>query len=430
MAERYIFRFDLNKCVGCHACVVACMNENGFQPGDQWRNIYAANEDHFPTLPLFYLSLACNHCDDAPCLRKCPANAYYKDEKSGAIMHDPDKCMGCKYCTWVCPYDAPKYNISKGIIEKCTFCNHRIEENLKPSCANLCPVGALDFSYEEITEEEIIESNPVPNSIKPGIKIKKLRNSQGPELDEALFEKSGGIERRRWKKKLTAIEEWPLLAFTILSALLVGTYTSHLSEHFTFYNKMIFLGTTGITGIFSLMHLGKKFRAWRSVSNLKHSWLSREILFWGLFAGLVIADMFILHVPHFLLVLSGFLFLLAVDALYCVAMWRWPLKIHSAQTLFMAMVFVFYVNEWMYALIVVVSIRFALYLFRKVFYKRLLFLDLIRLSTFFLVVFLLNTGHFIPGLFLLFLGDLIDRIDFYNELRISHPVEEMQYKLN
>jgi Fe-S-cluster-containing dehydrogenase component len=159
--ERNIFIFDQNKCVGCHACVVACMNENGFQSPDQWRNIHQSQEFHFPSLPLFYLSLACNHCEDAPCLKNCPALAYSRDEKTGAVIHHPEKCIGCKYCTWACPYDAPKFNSKTGIVEKCTFCNHRIEENLKPACANLCPVGALDFKYTRFFKRRIhrIESS-------------------------------------------------------------------------------------------------------------------------------------------------------------------------------------------------------------------------------------------------------------------------------
>ncbi|HKK80676.1 MAG TPA: 4Fe-4S dicluster domain-containing protein, partial [Prolixibacteraceae bacterium] len=125
--EKNIFIYDYNKCVGCHACVVACTNENGFQSPETWRNIHSSNSIHYPQLPLFYLSLACNHCDDAPCLQNCPAHAYSRDEKTGAVIHHPEKCMGCKYCTWACPYDAPKFNPKEGIIEKCTFCNHRIE---------------------------------------------------------------------------------------------------------------------------------------------------------------------------------------------------------------------------------------------------------------------------------------------------------------
>ena len=158
--EKNIFIFDYNQCVGCHACVVACINENGFQEPKQWRNIHQSNNTHFPQLPLFYLSLACNHCADAPCLKNCPANAYSRDEKTGAVIHHSEKCIGCQYCTWACPYDAPKFNPKEGIIEKCTFCNNRIEENLKPACANLCPTGALDFTLVELSRQESVKSSP------------------------------------------------------------------------------------------------------------------------------------------------------------------------------------------------------------------------------------------------------------------------------
>ena len=231
--EKNIFIFDQNKCVGCHACVIACMNENGFQSPDQWRNIHKSQDINFPHLPLFYLSLACNHCDDAPCLQNCPALAYSRDEKTGAIIHDPDKCIGCKYCTWACPYDAPKFNPKTGIIEKCTFCNHRIEEDLKPACAELCPVGALDFINTEFTREESNESSPVPVNVGSHIKVNKLRKSAGPEMDLALF--NDQTEKRKQKKKhqkISAYEEWPLIIFTLLSATLVSLYASKICQSF------------------------------------------------------------------------------------------------------------------------------------------------------------------------------------------------------
>ena len=141
--SRKSFLFDLNKCVGCHACVVACTIENQTLPETVWRDINSFNPSGNPDIPLFHYSLACNHCDDPPCLKNCPALAYSKDFITGAVIHFANKCIGCKYCTWACPYDAPKFNEKTRIIEKCTFCNHRIEEDLKPACANLCPTGAL-----------------------------------------------------------------------------------------------------------------------------------------------------------------------------------------------------------------------------------------------------------------------------------------------
>ena len=112
------FVFDLNRCTGCNACEIACKIENELPPGMSWREVVTFNESRLPGVPLFSLSLACNHCLDAPCKEKCPALAYSKDERTGAVTVNPSLCMGCKYCQWVCPYDAPKFNATAGVVEK------------------------------------------------------------------------------------------------------------------------------------------------------------------------------------------------------------------------------------------------------------------------------------------------------------------------
>jgi len=89
------FIFDLNKCVGCHACVVACQIENGSQQNQPWREINTFNSFQHPQLPVFHYSIACNHCDEAPCLNSCPALAYTKDENTSTIVFHENKCIGC-----------------------------------------------------------------------------------------------------------------------------------------------------------------------------------------------------------------------------------------------------------------------------------------------------------------------------------------------
>lgn len=148
------FIFDYSKCVGCHACMVACYVENSTKPPLSWRQVNHFNKEKLPLLGFIHLSIACNHCADAPCLKACPSGAYYVDKDTYAVIHSPELCIGCKYCTWACPFDAPKYNPDRGIIEKCHFCYHRLKENELPACALNCPTGALSFG--EITKD----SNP------------------------------------------------------------------------------------------------------------------------------------------------------------------------------------------------------------------------------------------------------------------------------
>ncbi len=425
--EKNIFIFDENKCVGCHACVVACMNENGFQSSGLWRNIYDSNPNHIPELPLFYLSLACNHCDDAPCMKNCPANAYSRDEKTGAVIHHPEKCIGCKYCTWACPYDAPRFNPKQGIIEKCTFCNHRIEDNLKPACANHCPVGALDFAYKEFTREQSTNSSPVPVNVGSKLKTIPLKNNSGPEMDLNLFSHQVNPKKdKKEKSKISAVTEWPLIFFTLLSAGLVGTYSSGITQLFANFEKHIFFAVAIIAAMLSMLHLGKKQRAWRSLINLKSSWLSREILFFALFITALGFDFYLFDIPAMVVSALGLLLLFSIDMLYSLATWKWPVKNHSAQTLFIGITFYAILTANIYLLTIITSFRLTLYLYKSILYKKLNLLVFVRSIILLFVFGLFATNqNIIPILILTGIGEIIDRIGFYNELSVPKPGNEI-----
>jgi len=150
---RHAFVFDANRCTGCQACQLACTIENGLQPDRSWRAISTFNERRHPGIALFHLSLACNHCADPACMTACPALAYSVDSSTGAVLLDADACIGCGYCAWACPYDAPRFDHDVGVMTKCTFCNHRLAEGLAPACAALCPTGALSVS--PLSEEDL-----------------------------------------------------------------------------------------------------------------------------------------------------------------------------------------------------------------------------------------------------------------------------------
>lgn len=427
--ERNIFIFDQNKCVGCHACVVACMNENGFQTPKQWRNVHTSDRNHFPQLPLFYLSLACNHCEDAPCLKNCPALAYSRDLKTGAIIHHPEKCIGCKYCTWACPYDAPKFNPKTGIVEKCTFCNHRIEENMKPACANLCPVGALDFAKTKFSREDSVLSSPVPVDVGSGIKIKKLRKNQGPEIDITLFAGQSDYIVQKEKNKITAREEWPLLVFTLLSALMVSSYAAGLTSALGFIQKIAFSLIGIVAAVLSMLHLGKKLRVWRSLLNIQNSWLSREILLFSLFFAGVFIDFFVTDLPDWIISFTGILLLFAIDMLYRLAHLNWPIKIHSAQTLLVGISFYALFFNWFELFAGIMLFRLILYVFRKLKSdKPHWFISVYRIAFILagLILYYIEIPFYIIFL-TVFLGEIIDRIEFYNELNVPDPKNEFSF---
>jgi Fe-S-cluster-containing dehydrogenase component len=118
MNARPSFILDVNKCTGCHACAMACQIANHLPAAQPWREVRTFNELHVPGVELMHLSLACNHCADAPCMEQCPARAYGRDEKTGAVLIDTDLCLGCGYCAWVCPYGAPRFDEIRGVMTK------------------------------------------------------------------------------------------------------------------------------------------------------------------------------------------------------------------------------------------------------------------------------------------------------------------------
>lgn len=426
-----IFVFDQNKCVGCSACSVACLNENAKESSIPWRNIYPGAGKQ-PDLPLFYLSMSCNHCEDAPCMKGCPALAYSRDDITGAVLHQADKCIGCAYCTWTCPFDAPKFSPEKGIVEKCTFCNHRIKEGLKPACAELCPVGALDFEQAEFSREASRKSSPVPVDVGSRLKIIPLQKKEGPVLDTALFFENGfePAVAEVVVPKISAKKEWPLLIFTLLVTAMVSVYSAGLTRQFSMEQKLVFIAFGVLAAFFSTLHLGKKWRAWRAILNVRNSWLSREILFFGLFIGGVLVDLLLVDVPDLVVILFGIGLLISIDMLYRVATWGWTIKIHSAQVILIGLSLYFLLAGHLEAFAVIGLGRIFLYLYRKETPGRWR-LGFTRVRPLILVTAIFTVfweEGWVP-VFIFALGEILDRIEFYNELNVSHPQTELNKKV-
>ena len=166
---------DLDICVGCHACAVNCKewNFNGHSgPLTDW-NSYSGSEDRdgedsgawgvwFNRVHSFevgegqfsrtvHFPRSCLHCEDAACVTVCPTGASYKREEDGIVLVNADTCIGCKLCSWACPYGAREYDHTDGVMKKCTLCIDRIyNENLEevdrvPACVSTCPAGARHF---------------------------------------------------------------------------------------------------------------------------------------------------------------------------------------------------------------------------------------------------------------------------------------------
>jgi len=281
---RYSFTFDANKCTGCQACQLACTIENQLEPDHSWRQIETFNPRRVPDVPLFHLSLACNHCEHPACMEACPALAYSQDPETGAVLVDEDKCIGCRYCTWACPYDAPRFDHVSGTVTKCTFCNDRIKAGESPACAAYCPTGALGF--ERLEEEQLTQDVAgFPQSdLKPAIRLEPLR--AGAPAPTWLDSTDGGtaLIPELPPSRVTMGSEWPLVILSLTAALLVGLFAAWAAGRAAVgYGGFLLGGAVAMS--LAGMHLGRKRRAWRAILNVAHSPLSREILFLSLFVG-------------------------------------------------------------------------------------------------------------------------------------------------
>ena len=137
------FLIDNRKCIGCHACTVACKSEHDVPLGVYRTWVKYVETGQFPDNRRHFTVLRCNHCDDAPCIPSCPVTALYRREQDGIVDFDPERCIGCKMCLQACPYDALHIDPDTHTAAKCNFCAHRVEVGLEPSCQVVCPTQAI-----------------------------------------------------------------------------------------------------------------------------------------------------------------------------------------------------------------------------------------------------------------------------------------------
>lgn len=200
--SNYGMVIDLDRCIGCRACMEACKVENSTPEANFWMYVFRFEEDEYPNTSIWFMPRPCMHCDNAPCVKVCPVGARFKRD-DGIVATDWDRCIGCRYCEVACPYGVNYFNWqrssksyyhedwvypedttdrpmppwnnprlnerygpeerrtagggrAKGVIEKCNFCTQRVENNLVPACVNTCPTYALHFG--DLDDENSIVS--------------------------------------------------------------------------------------------------------------------------------------------------------------------------------------------------------------------------------------------------------------------------------
>ncbi len=151
---RYGFIIDNRKCIGCHACTVACKTENHVPLTVNRTWVKYVEKGTYPNTRRVFQVTRCNHCENPPCVTICPVTAMYQ-RKDGIVDFSAERCIGCKACMQACPYDSIYIDPDDGTAAKCHFCAHRTEVGLEPACVVVCPEHAIIAGDLDACDSEI-----------------------------------------------------------------------------------------------------------------------------------------------------------------------------------------------------------------------------------------------------------------------------------
>ena len=288
--EQYAFEVDLDRCSGCKACVTACHALNGLDEHETWRDVglLVGGTTSLPVIQ--HVTAACHHCLQPACMEVCPTLAYEKDPMTGIVKHLDDQCFGCQYCILACPYDVPKFHKKKGIVRKCDMCSSRLAAGEAPACVQACPHEAIRISV--VSQAEVAAdceaTNFLPCAPDPQV-----------TLPTTTYKTNRVFPRNMLPADYHAVHvedaHLPLIVMLVLTQLSVGgcfvnawLFTSESTPVMTAirgWQTLLSVGFGFLALGASTLHLGRPHLAWRAVLGLRRSWLSREIVAFGIFAG-------------------------------------------------------------------------------------------------------------------------------------------------
>lgn len=139
------FYFNMDRCIGCRTCQVACKDKNDIEIGMFFRHLRDFEVGTFPGVKVYHYTATCNHCDVPACEASCPTSAIYIDEMDGTVQIDEALCTGCKLCAEACPYGVPQYSAALNVVRKCDSCRALRAAGEDPACVAACPMRALEF---------------------------------------------------------------------------------------------------------------------------------------------------------------------------------------------------------------------------------------------------------------------------------------------
>jgi formate dehydrogenase iron-sulfur subunit len=291
--QQYAFEVDLDSCTGCKACVAACHSLNGLDEDEVWRSVGLLHGGS-PLAPVQQsVTTACHHCLDPACMNGCPVGAYEKDALTGIVKHLDDQCIGCQYCVFTCPYEVPRYSERQGIVRKCDMCEGRLSAGEAPACVQGCPNEAIAITIvdksqmlEDAQGDAFLPGAPSPRITVPATVYKTARALPRNLLPADFYTVRPAHEHR------------PLVVMLVLTQLSVGAFSmdaiascflpSDVLATLRPLHSLIALAVGLVALAASLLHLGRPQYAFRALVGLRTSWMSREILAFGLFAPLAL----------------------------------------------------------------------------------------------------------------------------------------------
>jgi Fe-S-cluster-containing dehydrogenase component/DMSO reductase anchor subunit len=290
--EQYAFEVDLDACSGCQACVTACHSLNGLEEKETWRSVGSLHGTSGRDAVLRYVSTACHHCVEPACLQGCPTLAYEKDPATGVVRHLDDQCFGCQYCVLMCPYEAPKYSAAKGIVRKCDMCRQRLAADEPPACVQACPSQAIKIRLVQIEDIRVrsMANDFLPDSPDARLTLPATRFTSREALPAEL--RAGDHDLHK-----PAHVPWSLVLMLVLTQMSLGIEaTGHVLIAWLGWlpaepARAVVNLSAAVVGLLganlAVLHLGRPRIAYRAWLGWRTSWLSREVLAFGVYVPLL-----------------------------------------------------------------------------------------------------------------------------------------------
>lgn len=204
--KQYAFVVELDRCIGCKGCQVACKMENGTALGSDRTKVRMVGPiGKYPDLQMYFLPTMCQQCENPVCVRVCPTGAVYKDKRDGIVKIDSKKCIGCHSCNKECPYHANTFSETRRAMDKCTICMEARENGEQPACIRNCSGKALHYGdiknpnsevsklLREAGEDHVFHLEDFGNgpSTRYILKHATWQDILPQEIDEVSFGKGG-----------------------------------------------------------------------------------------------------------------------------------------------------------------------------------------------------------------------------------------------